>query len=625
MLFESYQSMAAIATTPHAVLILQPFCQASNTILYVPPSLGHLENVQIYQGSLKEHLAAIWRDYQAFVLVLATGAVTRLIAPLLHDKSTDPAILVVDENGKFVISLCGGHQGGGDALTRLVAEFLGATPIITGVSASLNLPGIDILGLPFGWKKGRGDWTGVSAAIAKQYPVEVIQEAGSTLWQNALPPNHPFHFQDETTPKGRVWIGFTQRTFEPESEFPKVQWHPRVLWVGLGCERGTPKALIDRGIRQVFQRNHLAEAAIAGIATIDIKADEVGILELCRDRDLPLHTFSAEELKQVNVPNPSPVVHREVGTPSVAEAACQLSITNYQLPITNYQLSSLLVRKQVYKEEGVKGAVTIAVAVSESEYTGRRGKLFLVGTGPGALEQMTHAARSAVTEADVIIGYSLYLDLIAPLQRPGQIVESFPITRERDRAQRAIALAQWGLTVAVVSSGDCGIYGMAGLVMEALEQGGWDGKTPQVQVFPGITALQAAASRVGSPLMHDFCAISLSDLLTPWDVIVKRLQGAAMGDFVTALYNPRSRQRQEQIVQAQQIFLQYRQGNTPVALVKSAYRPEEEIQLTTLEQMLQFPIDMLTTVIIGNCSTYQHENWLITPRGYLSGRMKDEG
>ncbi|MEA5471240.1 precorrin-3B C(17)-methyltransferase [Spirulina sp. 06S082] len=642
MPFAAYQPIAAIATTPSAILTLKPFCQASNAVLYVPQSRGLVskpsklqENVQFYQGSLKEHLETIWHDYKAFVFVLATGAVTRLIAPLLSDKSTDAAVLVVDEAGEFVISLCGGHQGGGDALTRLVAQTIQATPIITGASHSLNLPGIDILGLPFGWRKGSGDWTGVSAAIAKQYPVEVIQETGSTLWQNALPRDHPFQFQEGITPQGRVWIGFTQRTFNPNADIPKVQWHPRVLWVGLGCERGTPKSLIDRGLKAVFQSNHLAEAAIAGIATIDIKADEVGILQLCEERDFPLRTFSAEALKSVAVPTPSPVVDREVGTPSVAEAACLLGCGGLETKPVHLGLETkpvhlgletkplpskpphLLVKKQVYKEEGVKGAVTIAVSLAEEEFTGLGGKLFLVGTGPGALDQMTNAARSAVTEADVIIGYSLYLDLIAPLQRPGQIIESFPITRERDRAQRAIALAEWGLTVAVVSSGDCGIYGMAGLVMEELKQQDWDGKTPQVQVFPGITALQAAASRVGSPLMHDFCAISLSDLLTPWDVILKRLQAAAMGDFVTALYNPRSRQRQEQIVQAQGIFLQHRQGNTPVALVKSAYRPDEEIQITTLEQMLQFPIDMLTTVIIGNCSTYQHQDWLITPRGYL--------
>jgi cobalt-precorrin 5A hydrolase/precorrin-3B C17-methyltransferase len=230
---------------------------------------------------------------------------------------------------------------------------------------------------------------------------------------------------------------------------------------------------------------------------------------------------------------------------------------------------------------------------------------------------MTPAAQSAVTQADAIIGYFLYIDLIGPLRRPGQIVEALPITQERQRAQRAIELAQWGLTVAVVSSGDSGIYGMAGLVLEELAANGWDGKKPQVEIFPGISALQSAAARVGTPLMHDFCAISLSDLLTPWEVIQKRLAMAAQGDFITALYNPRSRTRTQQIETAQHIFLQHRPHDTPVAIVKAAYRAEEQITLTTLAKMTDSKIDMLTTVIIGNSSTRTHKNWMITPRGYL--------
>ncbi|NES87057.1 MAG: precorrin-3B C(17)-methyltransferase, partial [Moorea sp. SIO2B7] len=282
-----------------------------------------------------------------------------------------------------------------------------------------------------------------------------------------------------------------------------------------------------------------------------------------------------------------------------------------------------LIPKQIFKLEGEKGAVTVAIAQSNLEYTGRTGQLFLVGTGPGNLAQITPAAKTAINQADAVIGYSLYMELIAPLCRPGQIFETLPITKEKQRAKRALALAEWGLTVAVVSSGDCGIYGMAGLVLEELRANNWDGKTPKVQVFPGITALQAAASRVGAPLMHDFCAISLSDLLTPLEVIEKRLQAAAQGDFVTAIYNPRSQKRIQQIITAQEIFLKYRHPNTPVALVRAAYREDEEINLTTLDKMVQFPIDMFTTVIIGNCSTGNYLNWMITPRGYLGLGIND--
>ncbi|MGK7877270.1 MAG: precorrin-3B C(17)-methyltransferase [Xenococcaceae cyanobacterium] len=618
-----YQPLAAIATTPIAAQTLQPLCQNTDASLWVPESLNHLENTQVYTGSLKAHIASLWHEYRAFVFCLAAGAVVRLIAPLLKDKSRDPAVVVLDQEGRFAISLCSGHQGGADQLAQLIARQIGATPVLTGASAGLGIPGIDVLGVPFGWRRGRGDWTGVSAAIARGETVEVIQEAGSRLWQSHLPEGHPFYFgfpeytavnqEKSISPKARIWISPTKRQFSSEYNFPKVQWHPRVLWVGIGCERGTSRYLIETAIQQVFQRHHLAQEAIASIATINLKADEAGILELCRDRNLPLKTFPADVLRRVDVPTPSTVVNQEVGTPSVAEAAALLAIPYSQFPIPN----SLLVPKQIFKLEGEPGAVTVAIAQSQLEYTGRQGRLFLVGTGPGNLDQMTRAAQTAVVGADAVIGYSLYIELIAPLRRPGQIIEALPITEERQRAQRAIELAQWGLTVAVVSSGDCGIYGMAGLVLEELQANGWDGTAPKVQVFPGITALQAAAARVGAPLMHDFCAISLSDLLTPWEVIEKRLEAAAAGDFVAAIYNPRSPKRTQQIITAQQIFLKYRDSNTPVALVRSAYRQDEQITLTTLDKMVQFPIDMLTTVIIGNRSTRNYANWMITPRGYL--------
>ena len=632
-LFQDFQPIAAIATTPTAARRLQPLCRTTGATLWVPESLNSLELVHVYTGSLKAHIASRWHHHRAFVFCLATGAVVRLIAPLLEDKSLDPAVVVVDEAGQFVISLSSGHQGGADQLARLIALQLGATPVLTGASAGLGLPGVDILGVPFGWQRGEGDWTGVSAVVARGEPVEVIQEAGSTLWQNHLPQGHPFHFgfpeypttpplpplgkggsqNSNLMPKARMWISPTQRRFSLLSDLPKIQWHPRVLWVGIGCERGTSRELIETAIGQVCQSNHLAESAIAGIATIDIKADEVGLVELCRNRAWPLRTFPAEFLSSVNVPNPSTVVEKEVLTPSVAEAAALLAANG----VGAKAFVPLLVAKQIVKLEGQPGAVTVAIAQSEQEYTGRIGQLLLIGTGPGQLDQMTPAAQTAVSCADAVIGYSLYIDLIAPLLRPGQIVEALPITQERQRAQRAIELAFWGLTVAVVSSGDCGIYGMAGLVLEELRAQGWDGKTPGVQVFPGISALQAAASRVGAPLMHDFCAISLSDLLTPWEVIEKRLTAAAQADFVTALYNPRSQTRTQQIATATAIFLKYRDPMTPIAIVRSAYRPDEQITLTTLEKLLETPIDMLTTVLIGNQSTRTHEDWMITPRGYL--------
>lgn len=648
VLFEAFQPLAAIATTPNGVKQLQPLCQTTGAALWLPESLTEIEGTQVYSGSLKAHLANLWQTHKAFIFCLATGAVVRLIAPLLQHKSLDPAVVVVDEAGRFVISLCSGHQGGADKLAKLIAKAIGAIPVLTGAASGLGLPAVDTLGVPFGWRKGEGDWTAVSAAIARGEPVQVIQEAGSTLWQKVekqyiasaknLETQYTASLQESESESSKMWminssssfatpkarILITPYTTHQTSHIPQVHWHPRVLWVGIGCERGTSRQLIETAIEQVCKDHQLAENAIAGIATIDLKADEVGLVELCRERNLPLLTFPGDILRSIAVPNPSVVVEAEVGTPSVAEAAALCAA----------KCKSLLVPKQIFKSGSLpqpsvqtdgaplstpllQGAVTVAIATAEQEYTGCQGKLLLVGTGPGQLSQMTPAAQIAVASADAVIGYSLYIQLIAPLLQPTQIVEALPITQERQRAQRAIALAQWGLTVAVVSSGDSGIYGMAGLVLEELRATGWDGKTPSVQLFPGITALQAAAARVGTPLMHDFCAISLSDLLTPWQVIEKRLTAAAEADFVIALYNPRSQTRIQQLTDARDILLKHRDPHTPVAVVRSAYREDEQVTLTTLDKLLDVPVDMLTTVIIGNQSTCNHANWMITPRGYL--------
>ena len=660
MLLAEFSPLTLIATTSTGVNKLRSLSQNDSATLWVPKSLADIEGTQFYIGSLKKHLANLWetnnalRDNQgggAFVFCLATGAVVRLIAPLLQHKSTDPAVVVVDETGKFVISLCSGHEGGADKLARLIAAQLGATPILTGASTSLELPAVDMLGIPFGWCKGEGDWTAVSAAAAKSEPVQVIQEAGSTLWQTAKGiEKSSLCFEETVDATAKIWITFkskclkkslTKSSIKSSTQNPKpdlldqayanktqnsiITWYPRVLWVGIGCERGTPRQVIEAAIEQVCQEFQLAQGAIAGIATIDIKSDEVGLVELCQNNNLPLRTFSGETLKNVSVPTPSPVVAKEVGTPSVAEAAALLSASypptlhkeGILTPNQTETKGGILVPKQIFRLEGQPGAVTVAIAQAKIEYTGRKGKILLIGTGPGELQQITPAAQTAIASVDVVIGYGLYLNLISPLLRTGQIIEALPITKERQRAQRAIELANWGLTVAVVSSGDCGIYGMAGLVLEELQTCGWDGRTPGIQIFPGISALQAAASRVGTPLMHDFCAISLSDLLTPWEVIEKRLQAAAAADFVTALYNPKSKSRTQQLITATEIFLQHRKSDTPVAVVRSAYREDEQITLTTLDKLLDVPVDMLTVVLIGNQSTRTHGEWMITPRGYM--------
>lgn len=244
------------------------------------------------------------------------------------------------------------------------------------------------------------------------------------------------------------------------------------------------------------------------------------------------------------------------------------------------------------------------------------GKLFVIGFGPGSFEHITQRAREAIEDSDVIIGYSTYVDLIRGLLTDQEIV-STGMTEEVSRAREAVRQAEAGKKVAVISSGDAGVYGMAGLVYEVLVEKGWTEKTGvPLEVIPGISAINSCGALLGAPIMHDACTISLSDHLTPWELIARRIEAAGMADFVIALYNPRSGRRTRQIVEAQRILLTYRSPDTPVGIVKSAYRSREHVVVTTLEQMLEHDIGMLTTVIIGNSSTFVYDGKMITPRGY---------
>ncbi|MCQ8102984.1 precorrin-3B C(17)-methyltransferase [Methylomonas sp. SURF-2] len=248
----------------------------------------------------------------------------------------------------------------------------------------------------------------------------------------------------------------------------------------------------------------------------------------------------------------------------------------------------------------------------------KAGKILLVGIGPGAHEHMTERARQAIAEADVVIGYSTYIKLVQDLLDGKEVIKK-GMTEELDRSIEAYEHAKQGKIVAMVSSGDIGVYGMAGPTYELLLDSGWTPDDPiQVEVVPGSTALSSCASLVGAPLTHDFCSISLSDLLTPWPVIANRLESAARGDFVVALYNPKSGRRTQHIVEAQNILLRHRSPDTPVAIVKSGYRARQNIQLVRLAEMADCDIGMLTTVLVGNSSTFVRAGLMVTPRGYAN-------
>jgi cobalt-precorrin 5A hydrolase/precorrin-3B C17-methyltransferase len=244
--------------------------------------------------------------------------------------------------------------------------------------------------------------------------------------------------------------------------------------------------------------------------------------------------------------------------------------------------------------------------------------LTLIGIGPGDLNQLTAAAIAALASAEVVIGYQVYIDLVKPLLSSDQELIASPIGSEMERAGQAIDLAEAGRSVALISSGDVGLYGMASPVFDLLHERGWQGDDPEVMVLPGISAIQAAGARLGAPLGHDVCTISLSDLLTPWSLIERRIEAAAWGDFVITFYNPRSQKRDWQLKQAVDILLTHRPASTPAAIVRNVTRPDESITITTLADLDPDQADMFTLVLVGNSQSYVFNHHIVTPRGYVT-------
>ena len=550
-------------------------------------------------------LARHWPHCSAVLAVGACGLVTRLIAPLLEDKLRDPAVLVIDPLGRTVIPLLGGHAAGAEQLSQEVAALLGAQAVLSGSSSVQGQLGLDAFGEAWGWRRGTGDWSQLMQELARGRRPVLEQEAGLDHWRQLA----------ATAALEQLDSGDDGLVISPRLG-PGCRWHPPCLWLGIGCERDTSLSLLERLVDQTLAAHGLAPEAVAGLASIDRKGDEPALLQLAERRGWPLRLFTASELAAVEVPHPSAVVAREMGTASVAEAAALRAA-----PSDPAGAHELAVTKTIGRAEaGERGAATLAIARSTRQWAPQRGELHLIGSGPGRLDLLSGDARRALARTTVWVGYGLYLDLLEPLRRPDQLRRDGRLTEERARCAEALALAQAGLRVALISSGDSGIYGMAGLALELwLQQPQQD--RPRFEVHPGLSALQLAAARAGAPLMHDFCTISLSDRLTPWAVIERRLQAAATGDFVVALYNPRSLGRDWQLQRAVELLLQGRPGSTPVVLARQLGRAEEQVSLHSLGDLPVEQVDMLTLVLIGNSSSYSRDGRMVTPRGYPGAEL----
>lgn len=545
------------------------------------------EPVRFPQNDLRNY----WRKGAKLVFIMAAGIVVRAIAPLLNNKRTDPAVVVLDEKGKHAISLLGGHLAGANALAEEIAQAADATPVLTTASDINGLPAIDL------WAEEQGlaieDW--------KKLPrlgTRLVNRKRLCIFSE-VPLELPEAFVATDDPSGAD-MAVTHKIWIPGLKKSTLLLRPKNVVVGIGCNSGTSDGEIADAVEKAMKEAGLSFLSVSRLATIDRKADEAGIVRFAEKQGLPILTFTAGELNEVRGVTPSEAARKATGAQAVAEPAALLASEG----------GALLVPKRK------SGNVTVAVAQRPHRAPARKGTIYVAGTGPGGREHITPRARSAIRSSGVVVGYRPYIDLLQGLAA-GKHVVATGMTQEMERCTKAIDLAAEGKTVSLISGGDPGIYAMAGLVLELLRKE--DGPSRQrisVEIIPGISALNACAARLGAPLMHDFASISLSDRLTPWQKIEDRLNRAAQADFVIVLYNPRSRGREAHVRKAQQIIMRHRTGSTPVGIVKAATRQNEDVIITDLEKMPFDQIDMQTTVIIGNSQTFVWNNRMITPRGY---------
>ena len=559
---------------------------------------GRVDEADAYFDNALDHVRDLFAAGRPVVGVCASGILIRAIAPSLGDKTVEPPVVSVSDDGAVVVPLVGGHRGANRLAQQIAAELDATAAVTTAGDVAL---GVALDEPPAGWRLvNRQDAKPVMAALLSGEGATVV---GDAPWLEGLPQGDG--------------VNLTASMERDAARGPRaLHFAPLQVTVGVGCARNCPPEELIGLVEAALSDAGLSPAAVQSVNSVTLKGDEPAMIALAKHLDCPFRLFEAAALEATSdrVPNPSDVVFAEVGTHSVAEASALVQAGPD---------AKLVVEKRKTAN------ATCAIAVAPAPLTvlkGRgRGRLSIVGIGPGQASWRTPEVSQLVSEAEELVGYGLYIDLLGPLA-VGKARSDFPLGGEEDRCRYALEQAGKGKNVALVCSGDAGIYAMGALVFELMERGPHElgvshaAKCVEVICSPGVSALQGAAARAGAPLGHDFCAISLSDLLTPREDIVKRLHAAAEGDFVIAFYNPVSKRRRTLLAEARDILLHHRPADTPVMLASSLGRPEEHVRYRRLDELDVDEVDMLTVVLVGS----SHSRLaglgtgprMYTPRGY---------
>lgn len=566
-----------------------------------------------------DHIRDLFLSGKPVVGICASGILIRAVAGHLNDKWAEPPVLSISEDGAVVVPLLGGHHGGNLLASRL-AEMLDATPALTTAGDRRFGLALDAPPSPF-----------VLADGAEAKPVMAKLLAGAGIeWRHDLPENLTHLAQawqdwlaplrgEKNTDGDKVTLALSLKP--QDAVDADLVFHPQIGALGLGASRHCPSDEMAQLITTTCRDHGIATAVIRAVYSVDLKADEQAILEAATNLNTRLQVFTPQRLEEETprLKNPSDVVFAEIGCHGVAEASALAGVG---------QQGQLIIPKVKTEHSTMALALdpTAAYCPQDCRHSGR---VMLVGIGPGQSQWRTPEATQMVASADELVGYGLYIDILGPAAK-GKPRRDFALGEEEARCRYALEEAGKGRDIAIICSGDAGIYAMGALVFELLgrdqNHGGVSDAARRVVVdsAPGISALQGAAARTGAILGHDFCTISLSDLLTPWAHIEKRIDAAGQGDFVIAFYNPVSKRRRVGLAKARDILLKYRPASTPVILASSLGRPEESIRHRDLGSLDVDEVDMLTTVMVGSSTSQRITHGgkktsgqsVYTPRGY---------
>ncbi len=563
---------------------------------------GRVDRADGFFDNALDHVRDLFAAGVPVVGVCASGILIRAVAPLLADKTAEPPVISVSDDGAVVVPLLGGHRGA-NRLARDVARALGGIAAVT--TAGDVALGVALDAPPAGWRLvNRGDAKPAMAALlGASDPGGGARVSGDAAWLDDLPRGDALRISATMAAVADAGPGH-------------LHFAPQCVTLGLGCARGCATSELLALVQDTLAAHDLSPGAIAAVGSIDLKADEAAINAVAAYLGVPLRVFDAAtlEAEAPRLATPSDVVFAEVGCHGVAEgAALALAGPGGTLHVAKRKTAN----------------ATCALGLAPAPLTdlpGRaRGRLSVVGIGPGQGSWRTPEASQLIARAEELVGYGLYIDLLGPLAL-GKVRTDYPLGGEEARCRHALERAGEGRDVALVCSGDAGIYAMGALVFELLDRGAGAGgvsaaaRRAEVICAPGVSALQAAAARAGAPLGHDFCAISLSDLLTPRADILRRLHAAAQGDFVIAFYNPVSARRRTLLAQARDILLAHRPADTPVMLATSLGRPDEHLRYRRLDALDVDEVDMLTVVLVGSSQSRLAQLGdgprMFTPRGY---------